>query len=114
MDGHTELTALWHRLSKAVQESILTLAYASVEPATRCKADYLSVCQVAAKMGKRPATIRKWIATRELKAVNLGTKLRPRMKVRPVWIEDFERSRMPQEPTAVCRRKIAKPAVEYV
>lgn len=76
--------------------------------------DYLTPCEVAAKLGKRVSTVRKWIATRELKAVNLGTKLRPRMRVRPVWIEDFERSRMPQDAMPVSRRKIGKPAVEYV
>lgn len=76
--------------------------------------DYLTPCEVAAKLGKRVSTIKKWITSRELKAVNLGTKLRPLWRVRPVWIEDFERSRMPATAEQVHRRKINKPAVEYV
>lgn len=75
--------------------------------------EYLTPCQVAKRLGKRVETIREWISKGELRATNLG-KSQVRMRVRPEWIADFERSRMAIPPAKQGRSKISKPPVEYV
>lgn len=78
--------------------------------------DYLSVREVAKRLGKEPASIRKLITARELKAVNLGSSKQVRMRIRPEWVAEFEQSRLVKEPAppAPRRRKFAKPPVEYI
>lgn len=117
MNRMQELTTLWDRLSETVQESLLTLARAAAgaEPQSLGRSDYLSLRQVAAKLGKRLEAVRNWIEKGELKAVNLGSGKQVRLGVRLEWIAEFERQRLVDpRPARPSRRKFDPPIVEYV
>lgn len=41
--------------------------------------------------GVADTTVREWITTGKLRALNVGTKTRPEYRIRPEWLEDFTR-----------------------
>lgn len=76
--------------------------------------DYLSVRDVAKKLGKDPASIRQWVKSGELRAVNRGSAKRVRLGIKPEWIELWEREKSVQADVPVPRsRKRVSTATKY-
>lgn len=57
---------------------------------------YLSPPKIGELLGVTPAKVLNWIRTGELKALDITQKgcTKKRYKVKPEWLDEFERSRM--------------------
>jgi excisionase family DNA binding protein len=66
---------------------------------------YITPVQYARRLGCKPETIRSWILRGELRAVNTGNRTRPRFKISPDAIVDFEERRSGKRSEKPARRK---------
>ena len=68
--------------------------------------------QVAESYGASVDTIRDWIASGKLTALNVGSgSVKPRWRIRPCDIEAFERSRLSKPATKPTRRRKQDPSI---
>lgn len=70
---------------------------------------YLTPPEIAARMRVKVATVRGWIVSGELVAMNLSAG-RPKYRVRPKDLETFERTKLVCKPEKTVRRTTRKPA----
>jgi hypothetical protein len=72
---------------------------------------YLSPVEYACRLGVKPERVRTWIKSGALRAVNVGDKSRPRFRIAPSAIAEFEELRSGKQtvPPPSRKRKAARP-----
>ncbi|MCA9109821.1 MAG: helix-turn-helix domain-containing protein [Planctomycetaceae bacterium] len=79
---------------------------------------YLTPPQYAAMLGCKPSKVIQWIEAGELRAVNQSDGPRPRWKIPPDAITEFENKRgpklsVPSAPKRQAQRRPVKNVIEY-
>jgi excisionase family DNA binding protein len=61
--------------------------------ATATKRRYMTVAEFADRLGVGKTTATRWVAAGEVEVINVGSRLRPRLRVSEATFEEFEKRR---------------------